>query len=125
MAAGAVAAQTTTPTPVTRQSSFPVVGLAATETAQITVVNRAAASTSGTAAVFIAIGGPQGMGIPCRPGAQRAATLKVLSRRSPFEFPPGPRSPAPDYFALIFEKSNFPRYIGVETGGSFRVVSTG
>ena len=30
-----------------------------------------------------------------------------------------------DYFGLIAAKSNFPRYIGSETGGSLLLVSTG
>jgi hypothetical protein len=52
-AAGAalgMAQTNTTTNPVTRQSSFPVVGLASTETVQVNVVNNAAATASGTAA---------------------------------------------------------------------------
>ena len=49
LTAGAMA-QTTTSSTVTRQFSYPPVGLAATETAQINVVNQAAASSTGTAA---------------------------------------------------------------------------
>jgi hypothetical protein len=49
-AAFAVCGMAQTTATVTRQSSFPPVGLASTETAQINVVNLASASTSGTAA---------------------------------------------------------------------------
>ena len=48
--AGSAIAQTTTATPATRTSSFPLIGMGSTETAQISVINVATASSSGTAA---------------------------------------------------------------------------